>query len=137
MPTQSTIRITELGTQFRPLRVMISSRCKDHFPSGGGAKLSEIRIRLKTLIETDACFQVFGRNVFEVWINESEPPQGGSWNSTDVCMHAVEECDILICISNDHAGWATDNSAIGICHAELLTGLRTAPSKVRLIRLDS
>ena len=39
------------------------------------------------------------------------------------------------CSANGHAGWSTRGGDIGICHAELMTGLNTAAGKVRLIAL--
>ncbi len=115
------------------LRVMISSRCDDKFPADpSGRPLSEIRKELKTEIET---LDVFGKKIFEVWINEKTPPQGGTWDSWDVCLRAVKDCDILVALSNGNAGWAKDGGEIGICHAELLTGLSQASGKVRLIAL--
>ena len=115
------------------LRVMISSRCDDKFPADPpGRPLSEIRKELKMEIEA---LEVFGKKVFEVWINEETPPQGGTWDSWDVCLQAVKDCDILVALSNGNAGWAKDGGEIGICHAELLTGLSQAPGKVRLIAL--
>jgi len=115
------------------LRVMISSRCNDGFPADGtGRPLSEVRKELKTEIES---VEVFGRKVFEVWINEDTPPQGGTWDTWDVCLQAVKDCDILIALSNGNAGWAQNDGDIGICHAELMTGLTQAPGKVRLIAL--
>jgi hypothetical protein len=115
------------------LRVMISSRCDDKFPADPpGRPLSEIRKELKTEIEA---VEVFGKKVFEVWINEETPPQGGTWDSWEVCLQAVKDCDILVVLSNGNAGWAKEGGDIGICHAELLTGLSQAPGKVRLIAL--
>ena len=116
------------------LRVMISSRCDDRFPATPvGQPLSAIRKRLKTEIEA---LEVFGKTVFEVWINEEIPPQGGTWDSWDVCLQAVKDCDILVVLSNGNAGWANDSGDIGICHAELMAGLSRAPGKVRVIALE-
>lgn len=117
------------------LKVMISSRCLDPFPAGQTKNLlSDIRKDLKIEIEA---VEVFGRRLFEVWINEETPPQGGTWDSWDVCLQAVRDCDILIAVSNGNAGWADTAGAIGICHAELMTGLGSAPGKVRLISLPN
>ncbi len=114
------------------IKVMISSRCKDKFPTGKGRRLSQIRKGLKKEIEG---LKVFGKPVFEVWINEDVPPKGGSWDAWDVCMQAVRDCDILLALSNGNAGWAKEGSEIGICHAELMTALDQAPGKVRIINL--
>lgn len=115
------------------IRVMLSSRCNDEFPSGSGTTLSEIRAELKAEIES---LDVAGRRFFEVWINEDAPPGGGTWDSWDTCIEAVKDCDILIVVSNGNAGWAKESGDIGICHAEMMTGLSTAPAKVRLIDLE-
>lgn len=114
------------------LRVMISSRCNDKFPAGAPTTLTEIRRELKTEIEA---IEIAGRKAFEVWINEDTDPQGGANDSWEVCLQAVEECDILLVVSNGNAGWAEGAGSIGICHAELITGLAVAPGKVRLIEL--
>jgi hypothetical protein len=115
---------------------MISSRCNDRFPFGNGANptLSDIRRNLKKQIETQ---EVFGKSVFEVWINEEAPPKGGSWDSWDVCIEAVKDCDILLVLSNGNAGWAKNRGDIGICHAELMTGLSQAAGKVWMISLGN
>lgn len=117
------------------LHVMISSRCNDTFPAGlSGRSLSEIRKELKAEIEA---LEVFGKNVFEVWINEETPPQGGTWDSWEVCIQAAYDCDIFIALSNGNAGWAENTGDIGVCHAELMTALSKAPGKVRLIELEN
>jgi len=110
---------------------MISSRCLDNFPlNNKNSPLSKIRIALKEKIEKE---NVFGDQVFEVWINEKTPPQDGTWDSWEVCMNAVKDCDILISLYNGCAGWTDENGNIGICHAELSTGFNQASGKVFLI----
>jgi hypothetical protein len=116
------------------LIVMISSRCDDEFPLDGGRSLSETRKQLKKEIEA---LDVFGKLIFEVWINEEEPPKGGTWDSWDTCIQAVKECDILIALCNGNAGWGQEGGDLGICHAELMTGLSQARAKVRLIALGN
>jgi hypothetical protein len=114
---------------------MISSRSKGNFRGGSdGQPLPEIRKELKKEIEN---LKVLGRQMFEVWINEEPPPQGGSWDSWDTCLKSVRDCDILIALSNGYAGRAEDGGEIGICHAELMAGLAHAPAKVRVIGLGS
>lgn len=113
---------------------MLSSRCNDKFPAGGATTLTDIRKELKAEIEE---MEIADRKAFEVWINEDAPPAGGTWDSWDVCIQAVKDCDILIVISNGNAGWANGSGDIGICHAEMMTGLSIAPAKVRLISLDN
>ncbi len=116
------------------LRVMLSSRCNDKFPAGAATTLTDIRKELKKEIEA---LEIAGRKAFEVWINEEADPQGGTWDSWDVCIEAVKDCDVLLVISNGNAGWADGSGAIGICHAEMMTGLSNAPAKVRLIALEN
>jgi hypothetical protein len=114
---------------------MISSRCKENFPAvATGRSLSEIRKELKTEIEAT---KIFDKPAFEVWINEVTPPQRGTWDSWDTCIEAVKDCDVLISLYNGHAGWGSTSSDIGICHAELMTGLEQAPGKIRLINLGN
>jgi len=118
------------------IRIMISSRCNDRFPQGVATSptLTDLRKELKQEIEAT---EVFDGMPFEVWINEVAPPKGGSWDSWDVCIEAVKDCDILLVLSNGNAGWAKSKGDIGICHAELMTGLSQAPGKVSLISLGN
>lgn len=113
--------------------VMISSRCSDKLPLTGSnqLELSEIRIQLKEIIEKET---LFGKQLFEVWINEVQPPQGGDWNSEEFCLNAVKKCDVMLVLYNGNAGW--DNHAgIGICHSELEQAMEIAPGKIKFIQL--
>jgi hypothetical protein len=112
---------------------MISSRCNDNFPEDTeGRPLSLIRRDLKKEIESH---EVFGKKIFEVWINEETPPQSGTSDSWEVCLNEAKDCDIFIALSNGNAGWAKEDVDIGICHAELMTAYSQAPGKVWLIEL--
>lgn len=118
------------------IRIMISSRCNDQFPSAvmESPTLSSIRKQLKMELES---VELFGKNLFEVWINEESPPKGATWDSWDVCIQAVKDCDVLLVLSNGNAGWAKNAGEIGICHAEMMAGLSQAPGKVWLISLGN
>ncbi|MBC7104126.1 MAG: hypothetical protein H5U22_26510 [Rhizobium sp.] len=115
---------------------MISSRCNDRFPLGDpdSETLSQIRGELKKEIEN---VELFGKKLFEVWINESAPPKAANWDSWDTCLEAVTDCDILLVLSNGNAGWAGELGHVGICHAELMRGLSEAPGKVWLISIGN
>jgi hypothetical protein len=80
---------------------------------------------------------LFGEQLFDVWINELAPADEGSQDSWDTCLREVRDGDILIVLSNGNAGWSVRPGDIGICHAELMTGLNTAAGKVRLISLGN
>jgi hypothetical protein len=116
------------------IRVMLSSRCDDAFPAGSKTTLSVIRREIKSEIEA---MEVAGRKAFEVWINDDAAPGSGTWDSWDTCIQAVKDCDVLLIICNGNAGWAKTGGSVGICHAEMMTGLSIAPAKVRLIALTN
>jgi len=115
----------------RPLKIMISSRCNDAFPQGG-APLSDLRRKIKESLEEE---RLLGQPIFEVWINEDAPPADTSADSVAVCLEAVDDADVVIVLSNGNAGWAPTAAEVGICHAELMRGVTTAPAKVRLVSL--
>jgi hypothetical protein len=56
------------------IKVMISSRCDDRFPARTRTSLTDVRRELKTEIESAG---LFGKNLFEVWINEEPPRRAG------------------------------------------------------------
>jgi len=106
--------------QSKRIKVMLSSRCNDRFPTDSDQTLSNIREQLKREIEGT---KLFGKQVFEVWINEDAPPADGMQDSWDACLQAVRDCDVLLVLSNGNAGWASGDGDIGICHAEYMEGL--------------
>lgn len=119
------------------IKVMISSRCKDGFPVSikkGGQSLTEIRRELKKEIEAH---KLFAASVFEVWINEDAPPAPGTLDSWDKCMDQVKDCDILLVLANGSAGWSKDADGVGVCHAEYMYGLNSAPGKVWVVALPA
>jgi hypothetical protein len=101
---------------------------------GAATTLTDIRRELKVDIQA---MEIAGLKAFEVWINEDAPPAGGTWDSWEVCIQAAKDCDILLVISNGDAGSANGSGDVGICHAEMMTGLSIAPAKVRLIALKN
>lgn len=120
--------------QSKKIKVMLSSRCNDRFPIDSDHTLSSIREQLKRGIEGT---KLFGRQVFEVWINEDAPPADAMDDSWDTCLQAVRDCDVMLVLSNGNAGWAKRAGDIGICHAEYMEGLATTRGKVRLIAMPN
>lgn len=118
----------------RKLRIMISSRCDDRFPAIGEGQitLTAIRRQLKHDIETA---EIFGKAIFEVWINEDEPPEPGSQDSWDLCIEQAREADLLLVLYNGNAGWSLNKGDIGICHAEMMTAFSESPGKVSVLSL--
>jgi hypothetical protein len=115
------------------IKVMISSRCNDSINFSGKKQcLSDVRRQLKTEIESEA---LFGKHLFDVWINEDAPPSDASDDSWNTCLNQVRSAEIVLVLFNGNSGWAKDAEGIGICHAELMAAMDTAPAKVRLIEL--
>lgn len=120
----------------RKIRIMISSRCDDRFPATGEGQttLTAIRRKLKADIESAA---IFGKEIFEVWINEDEPSEPGSQDSWDLCIEQAREADLLLVLYNGNAGWCLNKGDIGICHAEMMTAFSESPGKVSVLSLLS
>jgi hypothetical protein len=113
---------------------MISSRSKQRFPYKGNvnAQLSDIRKDLAGFIEKE---ELFGQPLFEAWINELAPAAEGTSDIWDKCLEEVSRAELVIVLYNGDAGWAKAGGEIGICHAELHEGYKTAPAKVRILQL--
>lgn len=69
--------------QSKRLKVTLSSRCNERLPADSDQALGSIREQLKRVLEGP---KLFGKQVFEVWINEHAPPADGMQDSwTPVC----------------------------------------------------
>ncbi len=108
---------------------MISSRNNATFDNQA---LSTIRTDLKEMIEKE---KLFGKEVFEVWINEEEVAQNFDETIWSKCLKEARQADIVIAIYNGEAGWLRPSDTIGICHAELLEALNAGRGKVWAIEL--
>lgn len=123
-------------SDFQPLTVMLSSRCRDTFIWKGKQRpLSELRPAIKAAVEA---IKFADKQLFEVWIHEDETG-GHSW---DRCMSSARRCDIFLALYNGNAGWDGENGKterlgdyVGICHAEFDEAFHKCPDKVRAIRL--
>ena len=114
---------------------MISSKCEGELKIGDDVtSYHELRREIKGLIESCT---LFDKRFFDVILSEELYSQGGENDSWEVCRKIVRECDILIVLFTGHAGTKYPDMDIGICHAELMTGLNIAPKKVRLIDLGN
>jgi hypothetical protein len=115
------------------IKVMISSRCDDPIQlHGQKKKYTDLREEIREAVEKE---QLFGKTLFEVWLNEGKPPAPGDRSATEECLKRIDEADILIVLYNGNAGWAVADEDIGICHAELARAWNTEPSKMRIIKL--
>lgn len=115
----------------QPIRVMISSRCKDAF---AGKPLSTYRVALQQAIETA---RIFGQAVFEVWINERAGPAPATQNWWAWCIGQARDCDLMVVLYNGCSGSALMQvGGVGICHAEFATAMSMGPDKVRVVQLD-
>jgi hypothetical protein len=123
-------------SDFQPLTLMLSSRCRDTFLWEGKQRpLSDLRRAIKEAVEK---IEFEGKKLFEVWIHEDETG-GHSW---DRCMSSARSCDIFLALYNGNAGWDGSHGTterlgdhVGICHAEMDEAFHKSPDKVRCIRL--
>jgi hypothetical protein len=97
---------------------------------GGSMTLSEFRVKAKQAIEA---FEIFGQPSFECWVHEDEPPMAAGTDFWEYCRTAVRARDIILVLFNGNAGYAKDESDIGICHAELMAAREIGGARVRII----
>jgi hypothetical protein len=117
----------------RRIKIMISSRCKDKIDLDG--KQVEMTALRRAIKQRVTAIEPFGAPFFECWINEDSPAIGGASTSWDACLQQVRRADVLLVLYNGNPGWAKEAGGIGICHAELQTGLSTGAAKVVAIEL--
>jgi hypothetical protein len=114
------------------IKVMISSRCNDKFPKRKGQPLSTVR---KIARDEIKAITLFGKEVFEVWINEDEGPKSGDKSAQKACLEEVEKCDIFVALYNGNAGYRQESESIGICHQELEKVWSQAPGKMYILNI--
>lgn len=118
------------------IRVMISSRCNSPFPDGAGEQTTLSAIRRELKAEFEAARLLDDSRLFEIWINEEEPAAEASRDLWDKCTDEVRRADIVLVLYNGDSGWTTADGSIGICHAELMAGLSSAPAKVFVLQME-
>jgi hypothetical protein len=85
-----------------PIRVMISSPCKDYLTVDGAIfPLSSLRLLLQQQIDQAL---LFAQQVLKCWINEREPSKAATRNVWDECLHEVRRAHIVIAFYNGNAG---------------------------------
>lgn len=113
------------------INVILSSRNNSTF---NNSLLTDIRKELKEIIEKE---KFFGKEMFKVWINETEPPQSFDEDIWNKCLKEVRQADIVIVLYNGEAGWLRPSDTLGICHAEVLEAVNVARGKVWSISLEN
>ena len=115
------------------IRLMISGRCKDYVtPNNVSFPLAGLRKSLQTEINTAG---LFGKPLFECWINEVEPSKAATRDVWDECIREIRRAHIVVVLYNGDAGWAREPNDVGICHAELEASLLSGRDRTHLIRL--
>lgn len=120
-----------------PIRLMVSSRCKDPVPFDGSSQpMSVVRRRIKEILEQ---MRAGDHPLFEVWIHEDEAVTPGDQDSWTTCMRKVRAADVVLVLYNGRAGWpgtlAATGEEVGICHAEFATAYAQNPSKLRSVQV--
>lgn len=117
------------------IRVMISSRNKDYATAENTRfTLASLRKSLQTEINTTG---LFGKPLFDCWINEVEPSKAATRDVWDECIREIRRAHIVIVLYNGDAGWAREPNDVGICHAELEASLLSGRDRTHLIQLPT
>ncbi|WP_234683504.1 hypothetical protein [Bradyrhizobium monzae] len=115
------------------IRVMISGRCKDYTTGDNNDfSLASLRRDLQSKI---GAAELFGKQLFDCWINEIEPSKAATRDVWDECLREVRRAHVVIVLYNGDAGWAREANDIGICHAELEASLLSGRDRTHLIQL--
>jgi hypothetical protein len=117
------------------IRVMISGRCKDYL-TADNARFPLAALRKSLQAEINAA-GLFGKRLFECWINEVEPSKAATRDVWDECIREIRRAHIVIVLYNGDAGWAREPNDVGICHAELEASLLSGRDRTHLIQLPA
>lgn len=116
-----------------PIRVMISSRCKDYLAESGATfPLSNLR---RSLFQQINEVRFFDEPLLQCWINEVEPSKAMTRDVWDECLREIRRAHIVIVLFNGDAGWAQRPNDIGICHGELEASLFSGRDRTHVIQL--
>lgn len=119
----------------RNVRVMISSRSMSHVTfekEEEALTLESLRRDLKSRIES---VELFGKQIFEVWIHEDATAEDASLDAWDESLQQIRQADIVLVLFNGEAGWTVPKGTQGICHDEMAAAIDKAPGKVRVVEL--
>ncbi len=114
------------------IRVMVSSRSNTRVFGDSGPTLEELRRQLQARLEAEP---LFDQQLIEVWIHEDAQAADGTVDSWEESLAQVRLAQIVVLLYSGEAGWAKTAGDVGICHAEMMEVLNTAPGKAFLIEL--
>ena len=113
------------GMTVNRVRVLVSSRNSEYETEAGGKfDLKALRQALKQEIE-DA--RLFGEQIFDCWVNETEPTKSAARDLWDECVAEVRRAHVVLVLYNGDAGWTSNDEGIGICQAELQAAVACGP----------
>jgi len=125
-------------SEFQPLSLMISSRCRDKVLFGG--RLVEMTVVRKEIKRTLEAIRPSGVQLFDVWIHEDESQTSARESTWDTCMRRARQSDVVLVLYNGNSGWSGSHGEVrdhvGICHAEFAEAYDKAADKVRCIQFD-
>ena len=111
------------------INVMISSKNSSKFAK---KSLTDVRRELKNDIQK---MKLFNEPIFSVMINEDMPAENISKSIWQRCIDLAEECNIMLVLYNGDSGWTLPDGQIGICHDELIKGIKVDSQKVFIINI--
>lgn len=129
---------TSAISEFEPLSVMVSSRCRDRVKfNEENVEMGIVRKAIKQALED---IEPWGSKVFDVWIHEDESQSDASETTWDVCMRRARQADLVLVLYNGNSGWSGSQDLVrdytGICHAEFSEAFNKCPEKVRTIQFQ-
>lgn len=121
--------------EFKKVRIMVSSRCTSQVRDGTKwVALTDVRRRLQQELEDE---RLLGYPLFDVWISDSVQDQslGDLETAWEKSLEEVRRSDIVLALYTGEAGWASNSSTIGICHAEFQEVWNRGQARLKVIRV--
>jgi hypothetical protein len=121
------------GMTLNRVRVLVSSRNSQYETEAGETfDLRTLRQALKSEIEAA---RLFDEQIFDCWVNETEPTKAAARDLWDECLAEVRRAHVVLVLYNGDAGWTSRDKGIGICQAELQAALHAGRARTRVIQL--